>query len=112
MLSRSLRIALAIVEASSLPLLVLTVLYTLTGYQMLYPSVYFFPSSRAIHLDPLLRVIFVVLVYLHSLAGLIIVIERRVRRRLIKETLEYIAIAGLSIFLALAVTLDILFKWR
>ncbi|MEM1645648.1 MAG: hypothetical protein QXL96_07250 [Ignisphaera sp.] len=109
-MSKSLRIALAIVEASSLPLLILIVLYTLTGYQMLYPSAYFFPASRALHVDPLLRVIFVVLVYLHSLAGLIIVVERRVRYRLIKKALEYIVIAGLSAFLALAITLDILFK--
>ncbi|MEM4848958.1 MAG: hypothetical protein QXM55_04910, partial [Ignisphaera sp.] len=74
------------------------------------PSAYFFPASRALHVDPLLRVIFVVLVYLHSLAGLIIVVERRVRYRLIKKALEYIVIAGLSAFLALAITLDILFK--
>lgn len=110
-MSKFLRVALAIVEASSLPILVLTIIYILTGYQMLYPNIYFFPSSRGIHVDLLLRIIFVVLVYLHSLAGLIIVIERRIKLKAIKEALEYLVIVGLSLFLALTITLDIAFRW-
>jgi succinate dehydrogenase hydrophobic anchor subunit len=109
-MSRSLRLALAIVEVTSIPLLILIILYVLSGYQMLYPYIRLIPASRAIHTDPLLRVIFVVLVYLHSLAGLIIIIERRLRLKMLKTVLEYIAILGLSLFLALCLTLDIVFR--
>ncbi|MDK6027892.1 hypothetical protein QPL79_00735 [Ignisphaera sp. 4213-co] len=109
-MSKSLRIALAIVEATSLPLLTLVVLYTLSGYQMLYPQIRLLPAARAIHTDFSLRILFIVLAYLHSVSGLIIVIERRIKLKTLKTILEYIAITILSLFLAICIALDITFR--
>lgn len=109
-MSKLLRFALAIVEASSIPLLILIILYTLSGYQMLYPQVRLLPVARAIHVDLLLRMLFIILVYLHSLSGFVIIIERRIRLRTVKTFLEYIVLGGLSLILALCLTLDIVFR--
>jgi hypothetical protein len=109
-MAKPLRLALIIVEVSSIPLLLLTVLYVLSGYQLLYPYIRLIPASRAIHVDLLLRILFIILTYLHSLAGLVILLERRVKLKILKLVLEYIVIIGLSLFLALCLTLDIAFR--
>ncbi|MEM0027849.1 MAG: hypothetical protein QXD38_08000 [Ignisphaera sp.] len=105
-MSKSLRIALAIVEVTSIPLLVLTAIYILSGYQMLYPQIRLIPAARTLHTDKFLRILFVVLVYLHGLTGTIILCERRIRNALIRNIIEYIAIIGLSILLAIPLTLE------
>lgn len=106
-MARSLRIALAIVEATSIPLLILTALYILSGYQMLYPQIYFMPSARTVHVDLLLRILFLALVYLHSLAGIIIVCERRLRKKILKNVLEYIVMVLLTMLVAIPLALDL-----
>ncbi|MEM0371159.1 MAG: hypothetical protein QXG46_02090 [Ignisphaera sp.] len=107
---KSLRLALAIVETTSIPLIILTALYILSGYQLLYPQVYFMPSARIIHTDFYLRLVFLMLVYLHSLAGIIIICERRLSNKLLKYILEYIAVALLSILVAIPLALEIIYK--
>ncbi|MEM1542055.1 MAG: hypothetical protein QW101_04785 [Ignisphaera sp.] len=107
---KSLRLALAIVETTSIPLIILTALYILSGYQLLYPQVYFMPSARIIHIDLYLRLVFLILVYLHSLAGIIIICERRLSNKLFKNILEYTAIALLSILIAIPLALEIVYR--
>lgn len=110
-MSKFLRLALTIVETSSLPLLVLTILYILSGYQMLYYSqIHFMPYARIIHTDIFLRILFIIFTYLHSVSGLVIMCERRIKNKLIKIIVEYITITILSIIIALPLTLDILFS--
>lgn len=109
-MSKSLRFALALVEALSLPLLTLAILYILSGYQMLYPQIRLLPAARAIHVDPILRILFIVLAYLHSLFGLIIVIERRVRVKPLRIALEYTAVFGLTLLIAICFTIEIIFN--
>lgn len=106
-MARTLRLALAIVEATSIPLIVLLSLYILSGYQMLNPGLYIMPAARTVHTDRILRVVFLALVYLHSLTGLIIMCERRIRRRLLRSAVEYIAIAALSIFIAVSLAIEL-----
>jgi len=109
-MARSLRVALIIVEITSLPLLVLMLLYILSGYQMMLRSPIFFPRAEIIHTDPLLRILLILLTYLHSLAGLILLINRRVRNNTIRNILEYIVILSTSLLLAFCITLELLLK--
>ncbi len=104
----SLRIALVIVEATSIPLLLLLVLYILSGYQMMLRRPIFFPKAELIHTDPLLRILLISLSYLHSLAGLLIVINRRIKYRFVRNILEYIAILLTSSLLAFFIILELI----
>jgi len=107
-MARSLRVALIIVEITSLPLLLL--LYILSGYQMMLRSPVFFPRAEIIHTDPLLRILLIILAYLHSLAGLILLVNRRTRNNIIRNILEYIVILSTSLFLAFCIILELLLK--
>lgn len=107
---KALQLALMVIEATSIPLLVLTYIYILSGYQLLYPEVYIMPVARVLHTDIVLRVLFTILVYLHSLSGLMLMVERRVKKILWKRLLEYIAIVGLSVFTVIPIMLDAVFR--
>ncbi len=109
-MAKSLRIALIIVEITSLPLLLLLLLYILSGYQMLLRSPVFFPRAETIHKDPLLRILLILLVYLHSSAGLILLINRRIRNKIVKNILEYTVILLTSLFLAFCIILELLLR--
>lgn len=93
-----LRLSLVTVEITSTPLLILVVLYLLTGYEMLVPRYVLLPKARAIHTDSILRWIFVVLVLLHSYCGLILLCERRIRNNLARMIIELL-ITGIVVFL-------------
>lgn len=100
MTPRLLRIALLLVEATSIPLLVLLLLYLLTGYQMLVPGFRVFENPRLLHTDRVLRVLTVALALLHSYGGLLLLISRRAR----KLALALIPLAtGLVVFFAVLV---------
>ena len=107
-MARSLRLALAIVEATSIPLILLLSLYILSGYQMLLPGIYIMPAARTIHTDRVLRAVFLALVYLHSLTGFIIMCERRIRGKLLRIAAEYTAIAALSILIAVSLIIELM----
>lgn len=102
-----LRLALMLIELSSLPLLVLVILYVYSGYQMLYPEVYLLPYARTIHTDPILRVLFIVLTYIHAVSGFIIMISRRIKKKEISKILKYIIIVVLTLLIAIPIMLDI-----
>lgn len=94
-----LRVLLVLVETTSIPLLVLCLVYLLTGYQMQTSSLRFFPRAREIHTDPTLRVLLVIMAFIHGYSGLILLCERRIRNKILKLAVEY-SITGLLIVLA------------
>lgn len=77
---RLLRFMLFIIEMTSLPLLIVSLLYLITGYQMLNPYIRIFPAPRTIHSDQFLRIIALTLTAMHSYSGLVLLIARRFRR--------------------------------
>jgi len=105
--SRALKLALLIVETSSIPLYVVITAYILTGYQILFKEVRLIPKAEVIHADPLLRTSLIILTYLHSISGLNILINRRVKNKALKTLLEYIALIATTTLLAIPLTLEL-----
>ncbi|WP_440059468.1 hypothetical protein ACSU1N_06685 [Thermogladius sp. 4427co] len=93
-----LKLALTIVETTSIPLFVIGVVYLLTGYDMLTPT-RLIPSARLIHTDSVLRILAISLGFLHSYSGFLLLIARRVRSPLASRALLVLVTA---IFLTLA----------
>jgi len=98
------KVALTLVEATSIPLLILSLIYLITGYQLLSPEIHIIPRPRLIHTDIVLRLITIVVGITHSWAGLTLLCERRVKNKLLKKLLELI-IAILVAYIAAFVTL-------
>lgn len=97
---RLLKVLLTLVEITSLPLLVICLLYLLTGYQMLIPGLKLIPRARELHTDRVLRLLFLILVLVHGYSGLIIVSERRIRNNTIRTIIEVavtILLVGLAV---------------
>ncbi len=107
-MSKKLKLALLIVEATSIPLYVVITIYILTGYQLLFKYVKLIPNARAIHTDPLLRTSLVILTYLHSISGLYILINRRVRNKALKTLLEYVVLIVTATLLVIPLTLELI----
>lgn len=101
--------ALLMVELTSLPLMVLVMIYLLSGYQMLDPEVKIIPEARKIHADWLLRLISMTLVYVHTLGGGIFIVERHIKkvtqRKIIEAVIAILVTMLLIIILALEVRL-------
>lgn len=85
---RVLKISLYLVEATSIPLMVLLTIYLLTGYEMMVPKYRFIPGASVIHTDRVLRIAFATLAILHCYAGLTVMLERRVKSRYAKIMAE------------------------
>jgi hypothetical protein len=102
-----LRAALLMVEATSIPLIVLGFLYLVTGYQLLNPGIQLIPRPRVIHTDAVLRITLVVVSILHGYGGLLLLIARLARSNLLRASLFILAHILLIVFLALVVFLEI-----
>ncbi|MFZ8782696.1 MAG: hypothetical protein ACO2OR_01750 [Desulfurococcaceae archaeon] len=101
---RLLRVLLTLVETTSLPLLVVCLLYLLTGYQMLIPGLKLIPRARELHTDRVLRSLLLILGLVHGYSGLIILSERRIRNNTIRTIVEAVATAllvGLAVLFAI-----------
>jgi succinate dehydrogenase hydrophobic anchor subunit len=105
---RILRILLTLVETTSLPLLVLCMIYLLTGYQILLPGLKLIPMARVIHTDLVLRVSFIVLTLIHSYSGLIILCERRIKNNTLRTLIESTITGLIVIFTALFIIIEIM----
>lgn len=105
--SKLLRYALIIVEVTSIPLIVVGLIYLLTGYQMLEPSIEIFMRPRALHTDVLLRVATIALGTLHAYGGLLLLIARRVRKPRTRHFLFVITTLLLILALSLFITLEL-----
>lgn len=102
-------ISLLLVEFTSIPLLLICFIYLLTGYQMINPSLLLFPRALSIHTDETLRVLFLLLTTIHSMTGLLLMCERRIRTktiRVIAEGVIVVILIALTIFL---LTLDLIY---
>ena len=92
-----LRISLILIEITSLPLLVLGLIYLLTGYQMLTHSVRLIPRARYLHTDLTLRIILVTMGLIHGYSGLVLMCERRIRNNNLRKIVEIIITSPLVI---------------
>ncbi|MEM1509266.1 MAG: hypothetical protein QW291_01055 [Thermofilaceae archaeon] len=111
------RLALRVVEVTSPLLLFLSILYTITGYQMLYPEATLIQAARRLHVDMALRIFTIIVGYLHGLAGLVILYERRIRNKPLKKILEIVTVLGLTILVVFLFALDVYYgeacrRWR
>jgi hypothetical protein len=105
--SKLLRAALLMVEATSIPLIVLGFLYLVTGYQLLNPGIQLIPRPRVIHTDAVLRITLVAVSILHGYGGLLLLIARLARSNLLRASLFILVHILLIVFLALVVLLEI-----
>lgn len=101
-----LRISLLIVEITSIPLIILAAVYLISGYQMLALEVRVIPEPRRVHVDKFLRILTVLLAYLHAVCGMIIIAERRIRTEIIRRIAEAAAIIILTALLIFSLTVE------
>lgn len=106
-MSRVLKCALLLVEFTSIPLAVIGLVYLLTGYQLLLPGHHIFPHARAIHTDRALRVLLVAFSTVHCYSGLLLLLNRTIRRRKIKDLLEALVTALTILFAVLFACLEL-----
>ncbi|MEM2341021.1 MAG: hypothetical protein QXX94_03385 [Candidatus Bathyarchaeia archaeon] len=100
------RLSLLIIEFTSLPLLMLASIYLLSGYQMLVPELRIIPESRKIHTDRFLRILTILLTYLHALGGIIIVVERRLRKEVLKNIIRTALITTITFLLLIFLMIE------
>ncbi|MCS7104756.1 MAG: hypothetical protein NZ954_04245 [Thermofilaceae archaeon] len=81
--ARRLRIYLKLVEITSIPLTVLLLIYILSGYGMVSPSLrilgFNYAFSARLHTSPWLRLSIVVLTVLHGHSGLAVLARKKIR---------------------------------
>lgn len=107
--------ALVLVEFSSLPLLVLSLIYLVTGYIMVSPEIervfcrlgLCSREALYLHTDRYIRTLLVLFSYIHGLSGLVLLIERHVRPGPLRQAL-YILVTVLSLtVLALVIVAEV-----
>jgi len=102
------KISLLIIEFTSLPLLLLASIYLLSGYQMLNPNIRIIPESRRIHVDKFLRILAIILVCLHSIGGLIFLVERSIRRDMLRKIMDAAIIVGLIVLMLFFLLMEVM----
>lgn len=103
-----LKICLLMVEVTSIPLIVLALIYVLSGYQMLAPVIRIIPEPRRIHTDKFLRILTIFLAYLHALGGIVIMAERRIKEETLRKIAEIVAIVVLTTMLVTSLAIETL----
>lgn len=103
------KLAILMVEVTAPPLFLLASIYLLSGYQMLVPTVKILPESRRIHTDRLLRLLTITLAYIHTLGGSIFVIERRMKKDVLKKLTEVFAVVTATALMFLFLILEAAF---
>ncbi|MEM1750605.1 MAG: hypothetical protein QXV30_00760 [Desulfurococcaceae archaeon] len=111
-----LKYMLLVLEATSLPLLITTLLLIVTGYAIMYPHAYSaltlnalnYANAQRIHTDPVIRLSFTALALIHGLSGTIILIEKYVKHRLVKEIIKSIVLVAVLALLAIVLAIDFL----
>ncbi|MEM2168984.1 MAG: hypothetical protein QXX99_03635 [Candidatus Bathyarchaeia archaeon] len=104
--AKLMKMLLLIVEFTSIPLIALGFIYLVSGYQMLSPELKIIPEPRRIHTDMFLRILSISLAYLHALGGVMIIIERRLRRDILKKIAEIFAITVLTALLLASLIIE------
>jgi hypothetical protein len=94
------------VEVTSPPLILLATIYLLSGYQMLIPTLKILPESRRIHIDNLLRLLTIMLAYIHTVGGSIFIIERRMKREFMRKVAEISVVATVITLMLLFLMLE------
>ncbi len=93
-------LALALLEATSLPLLVLSLTLILSGYTLVEPhtvskltgGLISLTVAYKLHLDPVIRFSYTLLLSIHVIAGFTILLNRRVRSKTLNKIFKTIVI--------------------
>lgn len=104
------RIALIIVESTSIPLLVLGLIYLITGYQLLNPGLRLIPGARLIHADRLLRISLITLAMLHGYLGSLLLVARRAGRGVIRDIVTIALTAMIIVIVSIVVYAELSIK--
>lgn len=115
-MKRYLKYLLFILEVTSIPLLFTITLMVLSGYGILYPKQIKVLTGGLmnrklaiiIHTDTIIRLITVVLLYFHGISGLLILIEKYIRTRLLKNILILVSTLIITYIYLLMIWLDVL----
>jgi len=95
-----------LVEITGPAISAVMLIYLLTGYQMLAPSLGLIPRTLLVHTDPVLRALAVALALIHSYAGLLLICERRIRSGALRKLAELVVTVLLAFFIALFTALE------
>ncbi|MEM2248891.1 MAG: hypothetical protein QXJ46_05190 [Candidatus Bathyarchaeia archaeon] len=98
--------SLLMIELTSLPLIVLASIYLLSGYQMLAPELRIIPEPRKIHTDKFLRILTIFLMYLHASGGIIVIIERRLRKDVLRDIARTALIVVITLLLIIFLMIE------
>ncbi len=109
------KLILYLVEASSIPLLLLSIVMVLSGYGMLKPwiiedltlGILSYSISARIHTDKIIRSSFSILLIIHSITGSYILIDRRIRFKKINYILKALSLIVLLYVLAIIIMCEI-----
>ncbi|MEM1582151.1 MAG: hypothetical protein QXK89_06545 [Candidatus Bathyarchaeia archaeon] len=74
---------------------------------MLNPEIKAIYEPRKIHVDRFLRILAIILVYLHAMGGLIFLIERGIKGDASRKLMEVTAITGLTILILVFLLVEI-----
>ncbi len=110
------KVVLILVETTSIPLLFLSIVMILTGYCIVNPRIVSLLTlgllslnkAYIIHTDPIIRNSFSILLFIHSLSGSILMINRYIRNVKMKSVTRFLVII-LFTYLILLVCLAELF---
>ena len=102
-MGRPSRYSLALIETTSIPLLLLTLVMMVTGYTLAHPETIptllppiDYSTAQQLHTDPIIRTCYTILATLHSTAGTIMLIEKHVKRKKAKILAETLTVATLA----------------
>lgn len=101
------KLSLLMVEFTSIPLTVVASIYLLSGYQMLNPEVRIISEPRRIHTDRFLRILTILLTYLHTFGGIVFIAERRLRRETLRKMIEAAMTAAITMLLIIFLVIEL-----
>lgn len=115
-MDKKLGYSMLLVEATAIPLLFLALLMIVTGYTLVYPeamSALLFGAinysiAYRLHTDPVIRTCFTVLAILHSIGGMFILVEKYVRRTVVKKLIEMLVLVILVYIGSIVLAIEIL----
>ncbi len=115
MLRKYIRYLMIVVEASSIPLLILILLMILSGYGILYPDKIRMLTGGLIsdriafkiHTDIVIRISIIAILLIHGFTGLLLLSEKYIRNNLMKKIIILCITVVLVFLLMIPILLDL-----
>jgi len=109
-----------LVEATSIPLLVTSILLIISGYVLAYPyrahtlslGLMDYRGGVILHTLPLIRIVFVFTLYLHGVGGVGLLATRYVKNRVVREVIEISTAALLTVLLLIPLAIDVAYQFH